>query len=142
MVDIGRIHGAAADPASYISAVGAVGGTIERDTLLVDDFLLYREGALPCTTPPSNHINETAQVVLLGVTPGWTQMHPCGMPRRRHPDERPLSRAYWLPPDREVAHLEMAAAAALVGSLRTLRRWPESIALTSHGAFRAWQTPT
>lgn len=74
MVDTRKIREAAADPTSYVSAVGMLAEAIERQTLLVDDFLLYRNGRLAIYYAPFDHINETAQVILMGVTPGWTQM--------------------------------------------------------------------
>lgn len=69
-----QILEAAAHPSSYLSIIETVPEPIERETVLVDDFLLYRSGKLAIYYAPFDHINEGADVVLLGVTPGWTQM--------------------------------------------------------------------
>lgn len=74
MVDTHRIRAAAADPTSYLSAIRELSDPIEQETLLVDDFLLYRASRLAIYYAPFDHINDNAQVVLLGVTPGWIQM--------------------------------------------------------------------
>lgn len=74
MLDTHKLFEAAADHTSYLSAVGLLPNAIDRETVLVEDFLLYREGRLTIYYAPFDHINETARVILLGVTPGWTQM--------------------------------------------------------------------
>lgn len=45
-----------------------------QDDLLVDKFLLHRDGSLEIYYAPFDHINLAARVALIGVTPGWTQM--------------------------------------------------------------------
>ena len=39
-----------------------------------DDFLLFRDGSISAYYVPFHHINKRAKVVLIGLTPGWTQM--------------------------------------------------------------------
>lgn len=58
---------------SYLSAIGLLSQAIDKESVLVDEFLLYRQGHLTIYYAPFDHVNETARVVVLGVTPGWTQ---------------------------------------------------------------------
>jgi hypothetical protein len=48
---------------------------LSKDDLLVDDFLMERNGKLEMYyTPHNEYINPSAKVVIIGLTPGWTQM--------------------------------------------------------------------
>jgi hypothetical protein len=46
----------------------------ERSDLLIPALLLHREGSLEMYYAPFGTMNPSASVVLLGITPGWTQM--------------------------------------------------------------------
>ena len=47
----------------------------EKQDLLIPDFLMKREGDVEIYYAPHNEmVNAEAQVVILGITPGWTQM--------------------------------------------------------------------
>ncbi|GAA3410608.1 hypothetical protein ACFFNY_21340 [Paenibacillus hodogayensis] len=49
--------------------------TLAKEDLLVDDFLMKRDGELEMYYAPHNeYINASAKVVMIGLTPGWTQM--------------------------------------------------------------------
>jgi hypothetical protein len=49
--------------------------TLSKEDLLVDDFLMERIGKLEMYYAPHNeYTNPTAKVVIIGLTPGWTQM--------------------------------------------------------------------
>jgi hypothetical protein len=47
---------------------------LEKADLLVAEFRLHHDGQLDVYYAPFDYVNETAKVVLLGITPGWTQM--------------------------------------------------------------------
>jgi hypothetical protein len=47
---------------------------LAREDLLVQDFLLWQEGALALYYAPFDYINERARVALVGIAPGWFQM--------------------------------------------------------------------
>ncbi|MEK3719862.1 hypothetical protein [Paenibacillus sp. FSL H8-0034] len=48
---------------------------LTKQDLLIPDFLLHREGGLEMYYAPHNeYINQAAKLVILGITPGWTQM--------------------------------------------------------------------
>ncbi|MDQ1910210.1 hypothetical protein RAC89_06825 [Paenibacillus sp. GD4] len=50
-------------------------GKLTKEDLLVPEFLLEQEGELSMYYAPHNEVvNEGAQLVLIGITPGWTQM--------------------------------------------------------------------
>lgn len=46
----------------------------DKSDLLTSQFSLFRDGALEAFYAPFDFVNHDAQVVLVGVTPGWTQM--------------------------------------------------------------------
>jgi len=46
----------------------------ERSDLLIPSLLLHREGSLEMYYAPFGAVNLSASIVLLGITPGWTQM--------------------------------------------------------------------
>lgn len=56
----------------------AICGNFDRDTIVTPDFLLEKEASryenIEICYVPFESINENAQVVLIGITPGWTQM--------------------------------------------------------------------
>jgi hypothetical protein len=46
-----------------------------KEDLLVDDFLMERSGQLEMYYSPHNeYVNLAAKVIIIGITPGWTQM--------------------------------------------------------------------
>lgn len=45
-----------------------------RLDLLIDDFLIEQDGDIRVYFAPAEYCNEKARVVLLGISPGWTQM--------------------------------------------------------------------
>src|SRR4051794_37944731 len=47
---------------------------VSRDAVLTDGFLLERDGDLRVYYAPFDHVNESARLVLVGITPGWSQM--------------------------------------------------------------------
>jgi hypothetical protein len=47
---------------------------LEKTDLLVPEFRLHHDGQLDVYYAPFDYVNETAKVMLLGITPGWTQM--------------------------------------------------------------------
>jgi hypothetical protein len=47
---------------------------LTKDDLLTSKFRLYEEGRVEIYYAPFDHVNEKAKVVLVGITPGWTQM--------------------------------------------------------------------
>lgn len=56
----------------------ALSGSFNRDNIVTPDFLLEKEasnyGNIEIYYVPFESINENARVVLIGITPGWTQM--------------------------------------------------------------------
>ncbi len=46
----------------------------ERGHLVCDRFLLFSAGGLSAYYAPFHYLNRSARVVLIGLTPGWTQM--------------------------------------------------------------------
>ncbi len=51
-----------------------VGELLGKDDLCTDEFLLGRDGDLEIYYAPFDHLNTSASLCLVGVTPGWTQM--------------------------------------------------------------------
>lgn len=47
---------------------------LTKDDLLVPTFLLHQENGLEIYYAPFDYVNENAKIVLIGITPGWTQM--------------------------------------------------------------------
>ncbi len=47
--------------------------TYTKDDILRDDFLLFRDAGLDAYYAPFHRLNHRARVVLVGLTPGWTQ---------------------------------------------------------------------
>ncbi|MBI3757817.1 MAG: hypothetical protein HY267_07570 [Deltaproteobacteria bacterium] len=47
---------------------------LEKADLLIPEFRLHHDGQLDVYYAPVDYVNETAKVMLLGITPGWTQM--------------------------------------------------------------------
>jgi hypothetical protein len=45
-----------------------------RDDLLTPEFCLHQDGPLTVYYAPFDYVNHAAKVVLVGITPGWTQM--------------------------------------------------------------------
>lgn len=74
----------------YKKAIRALPSDTEltKQDLLVDDFLLAREGKLETYYAPHNEfINRRAKVVIVGLTPGWTQMRVAFQAAKRALDE-------------------------------------------------------
>jgi hypothetical protein len=46
-----------------------------KEELMIDDLLMVRKEKLEVYYAPFDYINRNAKVMLLGITPGWTQMH-------------------------------------------------------------------
>jgi hypothetical protein len=55
---------------------------LRKEDVLVPRFLLGAEGNVQVYYSPFHHVNEDARLVLVGVTPGWSQTQLRG-PRRR-----------------------------------------------------------
>jgi hypothetical protein len=49
-------------------------GTLGREELLCEGFLLAREGALEVFWIPFEGLNRQARIAIIGLTPGWSQM--------------------------------------------------------------------
>ncbi|MFC1465419.1 MAG: uracil-DNA glycosylase family protein [Candidatus Brachytrichaceae bacterium NZ_4S206] len=47
---------------------------LTKDDLLISAFLLHKENQLEIYYAPFDYVNENAKIVLVGITPGWTQM--------------------------------------------------------------------
>jgi hypothetical protein len=47
----------------------------DKSDFMIDELLMYKEGKITIYYAPFDYINQGAKVVLLGITPGWTQMH-------------------------------------------------------------------
>lgn len=59
----------------YAQAIRALpSGTLTRQQMLAPAFLIEVEGALAMYYAPLEYVNEAAKVVLVGITPGFTQM--------------------------------------------------------------------
>lgn len=52
-----------------------VASSYAKDQLMTDGFLLDRDGNVSVYYAPFDHVNESARLVLVGLTPGWTQMN-------------------------------------------------------------------
>jgi hypothetical protein len=50
------------------------GERYERAQLICSEFLLFSDSGLDVYYIPFHHVNKIARVVLMGLTPGWTQM--------------------------------------------------------------------
>lgn len=59
--------------APYIAALPSR-DSLTKDDLLVSTFLLQKENGLAIYYAPFDYVNENARIVLIGITPGWTQM--------------------------------------------------------------------
>jgi hypothetical protein len=60
---------------SYLSAIGSLSHPLTKEELLTERFLIEKSGDLKMYYAPHNeYINARAKVVLVGITPGWTQM--------------------------------------------------------------------
>lgn len=47
---------------------------LQKTDILIDDFLIYRENELEIYYAPLDYVNPQAKVIIVGITPGWTQM--------------------------------------------------------------------
>ncbi|RMG56023.1 MAG: hypothetical protein D6723_01405 [Acidobacteria bacterium] len=59
--------------APYIAALPAR-DVLTKDDLLIPTFLLHQENEIEIYYAPFDDVNEGAKIVLVGITPGWTQM--------------------------------------------------------------------
>lgn len=50
--------------------------TYDKEDLMTDDFLYANDNKLEVFWAPFESINKDAKVIMLGITPGWTQMQP------------------------------------------------------------------
>jgi hypothetical protein len=62
-------------------------GMYEKKDLLTDDFLYAKDGKIEVYWAPFEFINKKAKVIILGITPGWTQMELAFNYVRNHIDE-------------------------------------------------------
>ncbi|MDR6123480.1 hypothetical protein QFZ87_003077 [Bacillus sp. SLBN-46] len=62
-------------------------GLYEKEDLLTDEFLYARDGKVEVYWAPFEYINKEAKVIILGITPGWTQMELAFNYVRHHIDE-------------------------------------------------------
>jgi hypothetical protein len=58
-------------------------GELKKADVLVPEFLLAKEGNVEIYYVPFHHTNEQARVVMVGITPGWTQTE-ISIRRTRH----------------------------------------------------------
>src|SRR5580765_7468404 len=47
---------------------------LTKDDLLIPTFLLHQQGPLQIYYAPFDYLNDRARLVVVGITPGWTQM--------------------------------------------------------------------
>lgn len=60
---------------SYLPAISSLSLPLTKEILLSERFLMEQSGDLKMYYAPHNeYINKKAKVVLVGITPGWTQM--------------------------------------------------------------------
>jgi len=107
--------------AEYADAIAALPpGTLARDDLLVNDFLLDAQGRLRVYYAPFEHVNAAARVAVVGLRPGWQQLRlafeAARDALRRGDDTRAALRA-------------AAADAAFAGMRRTLCRMLDELGL-------------
>jgi hypothetical protein len=65
----------------------ALKSVYRKEELLTDDFLYAKEGKVEVYWAPFEFINQDAKVIILGITPGWTQMELAFNYVRHHLDE-------------------------------------------------------
>lgn len=46
-----------------------------KETLMNEDFIIYKDDKIDILYAPFDYINRNAKVVIVGITPGWTQMN-------------------------------------------------------------------
>jgi hypothetical protein len=59
--------------APYIAALPSR-DSLTKDDLLVSTFLLHKENGIEIYYAPFDYVNENAKLILIGITPGWTQV--------------------------------------------------------------------
>ena len=84
--------------------------SIDRGLLVAEPFVLARAGALEVVYAPFDYVNMSARVALVGVTPGWTQMHASYVEARSGIEQGQ---------DTEAILRRVKRVAAFSGSLRT-----------------------
>ncbi|WP_052947565.1 uracil-DNA glycosylase family protein [Aneurinibacillus tyrosinisolvens] len=67
------LHINISNPAELISALPH-NVKLTKGDLLTEDFLLYKNNGLEIYYAPFDYTNETAKVVIVGITPGWNEM--------------------------------------------------------------------
>ncbi|GAA0328659.1 hypothetical protein GCM10008967_18930 [Bacillus carboniphilus] len=60
----------------------------QKEDLMIDDFLYAKDDNLEVFWAPFEYINQDAKVIMLGITPGWTQMQLAYNYVRTHMDEK------------------------------------------------------
>ncbi len=91
-------------------ACSPLSSSIDRKLLDAEPFVLGRAGRLTVVYAPFDYINRSARVVLVGVTPGWTQMHSSYVEARSGIEEGK---------DTDAILRRVKRVAAFSGSLRT-----------------------
>lgn len=67
----------------YANAIATLPpGELRVDQLRCETFLLQREGEVEVFYTPFDHVNQSARVALVGITPGWHQMRLAHMAAR------------------------------------------------------------
>ena len=84
--------------------------SIDRKLLDAEPFVLGRAARLTVVYAPFDYISRSARVVLVGVTPGWTQMHSSYVEARSGIEEGQ---------DTDAILRRVKRVAAISGSLRT-----------------------
>ena len=84
--------------------------SIDRDLLETEPFVLGTDGILSVVYAPFDYVNADARLALVGVTPGWTQMHASFVEARSGIDQGR---------DTEQILRRVKRVAAFSGSLRT-----------------------
>lgn len=82
---------------TYVPKIARLPEEIEKQDLLHENFRLGTEGLLEMYFAPHNEIvNEQARIVIVGITPGWTQMKTAFLEVRQALHEgKPLGEAAW-----------------------------------------------
>jgi hypothetical protein len=62
----------------------------EKEELMIEELLMERAGKLEVYYAPFDYINRNAKVMILGITPGWTQMHNALAYTIQHLEEEPF----------------------------------------------------
>jgi uracil DNA glycosylase superfamily protein len=95
----------------------------DKQDLLTDNFLIEQQNNIKMYWAPFEYINKNAKVVLLGITPGWTQMEQAIRCMRTNIDNKSLDELL----------IDCKKEASFCGSMRTnLISMLDDIGLNSH----------